>query len=172
MTEQVKNRFIGTSVEVRTPEDYGIAIAAYVMAGADIAQWHRGYEIRNSDRHRHHLYGWALDGFTKLDNGSPDGVGTYPHVSDLLRAVKEHVYGHCFPPSEVGQLVEPVLRDYALRSGAQAYAQAVVVSVEPFALASVRGDMRWEWNIKPSFFTVVGMANQEQLEGAMRREFA
>lgn len=73
---------------------------------------------------------------------------------------------------QVGDIV--VSKDpqrHPLRSGAEWYTEAVVVSVEPFVLVSLRADMRWQSTVNPERFTVIGSlgSDSDQLEKCMRR---
>lgn len=181
MSEQNQNPFFETTVEVRTPIEYGIALAAYVMAGANVWPWHKGYKERDSEECAHHLYGWEPAGFMKQVGGFEGLPGTYKSPIELLKAVKAYKEGQKVEvavtvssrdaerPTKVGQRVSPVSYAYELRSGAEAYSFAIVVSMEPFVLVSERGDMRWQASVKPEFFHVIGEATSHELEIAMAR---
>lgn len=70
---------------------------------------------------------------------------------------------------EIGDLVasKNSLTD-PLRSGAELYFRAVVVSVDPFVMISEQADMRWStWDIDR--VTVVGHASPEILERCVDR---
>lgn len=65
---------------------------------------------------------------------------------------------------KVGDLVVPVDSRNPLRSGAEWYAGAVVIRIDPkLVLVSERGDMRWEDTIQSREFRVVGRATDEML---------
>lgn len=64
----------------------------------------------------------------------------------------------------VGDIVKPTLKFYALRSGGSAYDDAVVASVKPFVLISREGDMKWTATVKPWNFVVTGRADAETME--------
>lgn len=74
------------------------------------------------------------------------------------------------PVMEVGQLVVPKEGAY-LRSGAEQYARAVVVSMKPFVLVSVDADMRWESTVTPDEFLPVGRATPQTLAKCMTRRY-
>lgn len=57
-----------------------------------------------------------------------------------------------------------------LRSGAAMYEMAVVISVEPFALASTDGDMLWQSTVKPDEFEALCKAPKPWSDAAMRRQ--
>lgn len=300
---QSTNPFIDTCVEVRSRQEYCIALSAYLLAGAEIWPFHKGYAERDLEECSHHVYGWEPAGFMKFAGILESTSGTYQHAEELLNHVIDYVRERfktatsqqvrelettaklikltyhslavippeqliavlleignmskystmsldaideanadrdvkivlvdlsgrdhfgvsafqrsafvCYNracraieyaidkgwftrvtgvapyhnlrisdagievartlathPSRVGELVEPISNAYAQRCGCEGYQYAVVVSVEPFALASVWGDKRWQATIEPSFFKVVGQADRDQLERAMRRELA
>lgn len=57
-----------------------------------------------------------------------------------------------------------------LRSGAAIYETAVVISVEPFALASTTGDMLWYATVTPDEFEALCKAPKSWYEAALRRK--
>jgi hypothetical protein len=68
----------------------------------------------------------------------------------------------------VGAIVQPKSESDPLRSGGEAYAAAVVISMEPFVMTSHDADMRWgTWT--PDRVEVIGMATEELLATCMRR---
>jgi hypothetical protein len=87
-------------------------------------------------------------------------------IDKVLREKIINIRGE--PPTEVGQIVEPI-PPTQLRSGGEAYGSAIVISVEPFVLVSKRADMRWSATIKREKFVVVGLASPESLERCMTR---
>ncbi len=68
----------------------------------------------------------------------------------------------------VGDVVVPI-RGHRLFSGCGAYDYAIVISVDPFVLASAEGDMRWSATAKPEYFKAIGKADSAILKTAMRR---
>lgn len=70
---------------------------------------------------------------------------------------------------QVGDIVAPTRHIGVFRSGASSYECAVVVSLEPFALVSVLGDMLWTTTIKPEDVRVVCKGNPEEIAEAMKR---
>jgi hypothetical protein len=71
-------------------------------------------------------------------------------------------------PFEVGDIVGR--KDgRCLRSGCSAYATAVVISLEPFAIVSETGDMLWQSTAVPTHFEVKDKASQSVLDICMRR---
>lgn len=69
----------------------------------------------------------------------------------------------------VGDVVVPIRHENALRSGCCAYDYAIVISVEPFILASAEGDMRWATTAKAENFRRIATADPTILKTAMRR---
>lgn len=68
---------------------------------------------------------------------------------------------------EVGDIVSPK-PGHNLRSGAEAYGAAVVVSVEPFVMVSSEADMRWGCE-EACDYVVKGKAGIAQLARCMKR---
>lgn len=100
--------------------------------------------------------------------------GMEPHeIESALGVSKEAIEMALATPFslelEVGALVESKNGDRdPLRCGAGCYANAVVISIEPFIMVSGGGDMRWStWT--PDRVQVVGRATPAQLEKAMLR---
>lgn len=70
----------------------------------------------------------------------------------------------------IGNIVRPTKESkFQLRSGAEAYDNAVVISVEPFILTSTDSTMKWESTVKKDDFEVVGTATANVLQKCMRR---
>lgn len=88
-----ENPFFETSVEIRNSKEYGIALAAYVIAGADVWPWHKGYQERDEEECSHHLYGWERAGFMKHISTAESLPGTYSNAMELLVAVKKYTEG-------------------------------------------------------------------------------
>lgn len=107
------------------------------------------------------------DGIFARNDYLPEYANLY-----VTEAGRQQAEALAVKPSKVGELVVPASPSYALRSGAEAYLFAVVVSVDPFVLVSEYGDMRWQATVRPSFFNVIGQATSNQLERAMARELA
>ncbi len=59
--------------------------------------------------------------------------------------------------------------NHQFRSGCSAYATAIVISLDPFALASEDGDMLWASTVKPDEVEAISRAPQAWLDAAMRR---
>lgn len=71
---------------------------------------------------------------------------------------------------KVGDIVQPTTTSgFHLRSGAEAYTEAVVISETPFIITSLEGDMKWEATIQKEYFEVVGEADPETLSRCQRR---
>lgn len=71
-------------------------------------------------------------------------------------------------PMEVGDVV--IRKDRTqLRSGCASYSVAVVISLEPFALASELGDMLWQSTVQADDFESLCRAPSAWREAAMRR---
>jgi hypothetical protein len=88
-----------TSVEVRTREEYDLAKATYLSAGAEVWPFHRGYKERDTEEHGHHIYTWEECGFLKLAGLFEDSTGTFQTVTDLViayNALKEGKIYICF----------------------------------------------------------------------------
>lgn len=69
---------------------------------------------------------------------------------------------------KIGDVVEPI-PPMQLRSGGSAYRDAVVISVEPFILASWGADMKWIAAVKPEEFRVIGQVEPSRLRFCKRR---
>ena len=91
--DPAENPFFGTSVEVRNAKEYGIALAAYSLAGANVWPWHKGYQERDAEECSHHLYGWNRAGFMKHISSTESLPGTYSNAVELLLAVKKCIEG-------------------------------------------------------------------------------
>lgn len=91
MTEQSKSPFFETSVEVRSSHDYCVALAAYMLSGANVWPWHRGYKQRDPEECDHHVYGWEPAGFMKYAGCIESSAGTYQKADDLMAAVIDHI---------------------------------------------------------------------------------
>ena len=72
------------------------------------------------------------------------------------------------PRIEPGKVVAPKRGCDPLRSGAEAYPGAVVVSIEPFMLVSEFGDMMWSTR-RIEDFEVVGEATPEMTKAVKER---
>lgn len=71
---------------------------------------------------------------------------------------------------EVGNIVEPTKESgFVLRSGAEQYKSAVIISLDPFVLVSGYADMRWESTVKQEYFTVVGSVGTAHLTELVKR---
>lgn len=68
----------------------------------------------------------------------------------------------------IGDIVRPT-GGRVLRSGCNAYDDAVVVSIEPFVLVSREADMRWSATVAREDFEVVGAAPTGVTNRCMRR---
>lgn len=72
------------------------------------------------------------------------------------------------PDARVGDVVRN--KDGSMpRSGCSAYPYAIVISDNPFAVASIGGDTLWTSTVNAAQFEVVGVANGKELAGAMQR---
>jgi hypothetical protein len=71
-----------------------------------------------------------------------------PHADRLKEALKQAV-----PPLAIGDIVAPKSGDQ-MRSGAEAYSSAVVVSVEPYIMVSRRGDMKWSQQKAEDYYKI------------------
>ena len=76
-----------TTVEVRNEIEYGMALAAYTLAGANVWPWHKGYKPLDEDQ-THHLYTWDDCGFLKRAGLGEDGNGDFKSPIELIEAVK------------------------------------------------------------------------------------
>ncbi|MGF1905309.1 hypothetical protein [Aliivibrio salmonicida] len=76
-----------TTVEVRNEIEYGMALAAYTLVGANIWPWHKGYKPLDEDQ-THHLYAWDDCGFLKRAGLGEDGNGDFKSPIELIEAVK------------------------------------------------------------------------------------
>lgn len=72
---------------------------------------------------------------------------------------------------KVGDFVIAKSEAHPLRSGAEWYPRAVVVSLEPFALVSEGGDMMWTCTMKPEDVYASGPAPWSVIRVAMDRYY-
>lgn len=86
------SKFRNTTVEVRTPIEYGIALAAYTLAGAEVWAWHQGYK-KLQEGVEHHTYAWDDCGFLKYTGILESIPGDYNNVWKLLNDVKAVMEG-------------------------------------------------------------------------------
>jgi hypothetical protein len=91
------------------------------------------------------------------------------HREQVARAIAEADPSAAAIRFTVGDIVESVSFDWVLHSGSGRYADAVVVSVAPFALASREADMLWTATVEPKGFRVVVSADAETIERTARR---
>jgi hypothetical protein len=71
---------------------------------------------------------------------------------------------------EIGNIIKPKKESgFFLRSGAESYDMAVVISLDPFIITSEESDMRWQTTVKEEDFEVVGLAEKQVLENCKRR---
>lgn len=62
------------------------------------------------------------------------------------------------------------LRDgKSLRSGTEAYRQAVVISIEPFVMCSMGADMRWQYTVAKEDFIAIGLASNTTFQKCLKR---
>ncbi|HDY7868834.1 TPA: hypothetical protein RQK36_003932 [Vibrio vulnificus] len=80
---------INTSVEVKGPVEYGMTLAAYMIAGADVWPWHKGYKPLDTEECSHHLYGWEECGFMKHAGIAESASGDFKSPLELIEAVKQ-----------------------------------------------------------------------------------
>jgi hypothetical protein len=69
----------------------------------------------------------------------------------------------------IGDVVNYDVPGYGLRSGSQSYGGAVVISVDPFILASTDADMRWSNVDRIDYLVKIGEATPETLALAATR---
>ena len=71
---------------------------------------------------------------------------------------------------KVGNLVKATEESgFVLRSGAEWFDTAIVISLDPFVLVSEDTNMKWEVTVKAEDFVTVGTASAEILNECMRR---
>ena len=78
----------GTSTEVKSQIEYGMTLAAYMIAGANLWPWHKGYKPRDTEECSHHLYGWEECGFLKHAVGE-SLPGDFKSPLELIETVKK-----------------------------------------------------------------------------------
>lgn len=84
----VPNVLLETSVEVKGPVEYGMTLAAYLIAGANVWPWHKGYKPLDTEECSHHLYGWEECGFLKHAGVGESASGDFKSPLELIDAVK------------------------------------------------------------------------------------
>lgn len=67
-----------------------------------------------------------------------------------------------------GDIVVPI-GDKVLACGSGRYDNAIVLSMEPFALVSKAGDMRWGCTVEEKDFKTTGVATLEEMEKVIHR---
>lgn len=70
-------------------------------------------------------------------------------------------------PEEMLHMV--VTSTHPLRSGHCHYSSAICISVDPFVVASLAGDMRWQSTVDPKDFYILRKASEPELENALKR---
>lgn len=88
-------------------------------------------------------------------------------IAQALEKIKQSYYVHLRTCSgnleiEVGDIVEPKVGHNFLRAGNTAYGEAVVLSINPFYIASSDGKMDWRDN-SPINFTIKGRADSNTM---------
>lgn len=79
-------------------------------------------------------------------------------------------FANAMPIMKIGDVVKPKPDSgFVLRSGAEAYSAAVVISVEPFILTSEDATMKWQSTIVKEYFEVTGSVSEDILQNCMRR---
>jgi len=86
----LRNVLINTSVEVKTPIEYGMTLAAYMIAGAEVWAWHKGYKPLDKEECPHHLYGWEECGFLKHAGIAESTSGDFKSPLELINVVKQN----------------------------------------------------------------------------------
>ncbi|MFA0012061.1 hypothetical protein AB4391_01745 [Vibrio lentus] len=85
----IPNVLLETSVEVKGPVEYGMTLAAYLIAGANVWPWHKGYKPLDTEECSHHLYGWEECGFLKHAGVGESASGDFKSPLELIDAVKK-----------------------------------------------------------------------------------
>ena len=70
---------------------------------------------------------------------------------------------------KVSDVVVPISSEFQLASGCSRYSHAIVVSENPFVLASEHGDMRWSATVKKEQFRVIGTAKESTMKQCIHR---
>lgn len=80
----------GKSVQVTNPVEYGMALASFVIAGANVWPWHKGYKPLGEEE-SHHTYVWEDCGFLKMAGIFESISGDYKSPTELIEAVKSEI---------------------------------------------------------------------------------
>lgn len=83
------NELKGKSVQVTNPIEYGVALASFIISGATVWPWHKGYKPLGDDQ-SHHTYVWEDCGFMKLAGVLESISGDYKSPFELMEKVKEN----------------------------------------------------------------------------------
>ncbi|MDC5753555.1 hypothetical protein [Vibrio europaeus] len=85
-SSDLASQFMDTSVEIRTPIEYGVMIGAYMSLGAKIWPWHKGYKPLGEDE-EYHTYAWQDCGILKLAGVAESSKGDYASALELVEAI-------------------------------------------------------------------------------------
>ena len=68
-----------------------------------------------------------------------------------------------------GDIVKPIRKHIPLRhNNASIYRSAIVLSINPFVVASKDGNMRW-YNVNPKYLAVIGIASVVEIGQCIHR---
>ena len=71
---------------------------------------------------------------------------------------------------KLGDIIQPTEQSgFILRSGAQQFNKAVVISIDPFIITSEDSYMKWQMTIKKEYFQVIGKVDESTLEKCKSR---
>lgn len=98
----------GKSVEVTNPIEYGVALAAFMIAGANIWPWHKGYKPLDEED-THHTYAWEDCGFLKMAGVFESMQGDYKSPMELVKIVHEQLTSITKQRDDVITIIEELL---------------------------------------------------------------
>lgn len=139
-----------TTVEVRNEIEYGMALAAYTLAGANVWPWHKGYKPLDEDQ-THHLYAWDDCGFLKRSGLGEDGNGDFKSPFELIEAVKSQIYTEIKQEDVLLGSVTALFGTHVLKSDTEAF-ELYCNLIKAYKLKwwSLGGKTLTEWNAFPS----------------------
>lgn len=140
MSEKIKIK--GKSVEVKNPIEYGMVLASFLIAGAKIWPWHKGYKVLG-DEDTHHTYAWEDCGLLKRA-GVLDGMeGDYKNPLGLIVDVRSNIKeDNCHLIEENKRLREAINTCITALDKGTFYARNYAITVAHNALKETNGEKR------------------------------
>lgn len=106
----------GKSVQVTSPIEYGIALASFMIAGANIWPWHKGYKPLDEED-THHTYAWEDCGFLKMAGVFESMRGDYKSPMELIDVIRNQLTTITNQRDELLKCLETVNSHAVYRAG-------------------------------------------------------